>query len=91
MNGEEVLSCTILTCGPNKVMGELHDRMPVILAEETFTFEGVLEPPRSVVVTIECPQIDCVDRLAGGAAYPQEPIAGPDGGADRGRKDHRRM
>jgi putative SOS response-associated peptidase YedK len=32
-SGEEVLSCTILTCGPNKVMGELHDRMPVILAE----------------------------------------------------------
>jgi putative SOS response-associated peptidase YedK len=27
------LSCTILTCGPNKVMGELHNRMPVILAE----------------------------------------------------------
>jgi putative SOS response-associated peptidase YedK len=32
-SGEEVLSCTILTCGPNKVMGELHNRMPVILAE----------------------------------------------------------
>jgi putative SOS response-associated peptidase YedK len=30
---EEVLSCTILTCGPNKVMGELHDRIPIILAE----------------------------------------------------------
>jgi putative SOS response-associated peptidase YedK len=30
-NGEEILSCTILTCGANKVMGELHDRMPVIL------------------------------------------------------------
>jgi putative SOS response-associated peptidase YedK len=29
----EVLSCTILTCRPNKVMAELHDRMPVILAE----------------------------------------------------------
>jgi putative SOS response-associated peptidase YedK len=29
----EVLSCTILTCGPNEVMAELHDRMPVILAE----------------------------------------------------------
>ena len=26
-------SCTILTCGTNKAMGELHDRMPVILAE----------------------------------------------------------
>jgi putative SOS response-associated peptidase YedK len=32
-SGEEVLSCTILTCEPNNVMGELHDRMPVILAE----------------------------------------------------------
>src|ERR1700752_1882359 len=29
----EVLSCTILTCPPNDVMAELHDRMPVILAE----------------------------------------------------------
>ena len=32
-SGEEVLSCTILTCGPNQAMGELHDRMPVILRE----------------------------------------------------------
>jgi putative SOS response-associated peptidase YedK len=32
-NGEEILSCTILTCAPNKAMGELHDRMPVILAD----------------------------------------------------------
>ena len=30
--GEEIQSCTILTCDPNKVMGELHNRMPVILA-----------------------------------------------------------
>ena len=30
---EEILSCTILTGGPNHAMGELHDRMPVILAE----------------------------------------------------------
>jgi hypothetical protein len=29
----EVLSCTILTCAPNDVMAELHDRMPVVLAE----------------------------------------------------------
>jgi len=32
-SGEEVLSCTILTCGTNSVMGELHNRMPVIIAE----------------------------------------------------------
>jgi len=31
LSAEEVLSCTILTCGPNAVMGELHNRMPVIL------------------------------------------------------------
>ncbi len=31
--GEQVLSCTILTCAPNSAMGELHDRMPVILEE----------------------------------------------------------
>jgi putative SOS response-associated peptidase YedK len=27
-SGDEVLSCTILTCAPNNVMAELHDRMP---------------------------------------------------------------
>ena len=34
--GEKVpiRSCTIITCAPNKVMAELHDRMPVILGEE---------------------------------------------------------
>jgi putative SOS response-associated peptidase YedK len=31
--GEEIQSCTILTCSPNVAMGELHNRMPVILAE----------------------------------------------------------
>lgn len=33
LNGEEVLSCTVLTCGPNKVMAEIHNRMPCILGE----------------------------------------------------------
>ena len=32
-SGGEVLSCTILTCAPNDIMSELHNRMPVILAE----------------------------------------------------------
>ena len=32
-SGEEVLSCAILTFELNNAMGELHDRMPVILAE----------------------------------------------------------
>jgi putative SOS response-associated peptidase YedK len=34
MSGEEILTCTMMTCAPNRVMGELHDRMPVILAEQ---------------------------------------------------------
>jgi putative SOS response-associated peptidase YedK len=31
--GEEILSCTVLTCPANEIIGELHDRMPVILPE----------------------------------------------------------
>jgi putative SOS response-associated peptidase YedK len=36
-SGDEVLSCTILTCQPNDVMAELHDRMPVILTESDWS------------------------------------------------------
>lgn len=32
-SGEEILSCTILTCEPNAVIDKIHDRMPVVLAE----------------------------------------------------------
>jgi putative SOS response-associated peptidase YedK len=32
-NGEEVQSCTVLTCAPNASMAEIHNRMPVILDE----------------------------------------------------------
>ena len=41
-------------------------------------------------MTVECSQVDCIDRSASRAAYPQKPIARFNGGADRGRKDHRR-
>ena len=32
--GEEVLSCTVITTGPNELMVPIHDRMPVILPPE---------------------------------------------------------
>ena len=32
-SGEEILTCTIMTCAANKNMAEIHDRMPVILDE----------------------------------------------------------
>jgi putative SOS response-associated peptidase YedK len=32
--GERIKSCTIITCPANTLVGALHDRMPVIVAEE---------------------------------------------------------
>jgi putative SOS response-associated peptidase YedK len=34
--GEVIESCAILTTRPNSVVGELHDRMPVIMAPESY-------------------------------------------------------
>ncbi len=35
-DGPEIRSCTILTTRPNALAGEIHDRMPVILAADTY-------------------------------------------------------
>ena len=35
-SGDEIQSCTILTCGPNAVMAELHNRMPVVFSESNW-------------------------------------------------------
>lgn len=34
--GEALESCTLITCAPNALMLEIHDRMPVILPEESW-------------------------------------------------------
>ena len=36
VRGEEVRSCTILTTDANDLVGEIHDRMPVILPPENY-------------------------------------------------------
>lgn len=36
-NGEILESCTILTTEPNSIVGEIHDRMPVIMAPEDYS------------------------------------------------------
>src|SRR5262249_43429382 len=41
-------------------------------------------------MTVEPAQVDRIDRSASRAAYPQEPIARPNGGAGNGRKNHGR-
>jgi putative SOS response-associated peptidase YedK len=35
-DGSEIESCTLLTTGPNELLQPVHNRMPVILAEEDF-------------------------------------------------------
>jgi putative SOS response-associated peptidase YedK len=67
-----VLSCTVLTCDPNKMMGELHDRMPVILAESDWP-RWLGEEPASeqdlLALLKPCPdealKIRPVDRMVG--------------------------
>jgi putative SOS response-associated peptidase YedK len=58
--GEQVLSCTIITCDANRVIGELHNRMPVILdeadwpkwlGEEPATEDKLLAQLKAVVLT----------------------------------------
>lgn len=34
--GNELETCTILTCGPNEMMADLHERMPVILGPDEY-------------------------------------------------------
>ena len=70
--GEEVLSRTILTCGPNKTMGELHDRMPVILAENDWSHwlgEEQASEQELLALLEPCPdealKIWPVDRMVG--------------------------
>jgi putative SOS response-associated peptidase YedK len=36
--GEVIESCAILTTRPNSVVGELHDRMPIVLPPESYSF-----------------------------------------------------
>jgi putative SOS response-associated peptidase YedK len=42
--GEEVTTCTIVTCEPNAVMAKLHNRMPVIL--DPAEYDAWLDPAR---------------------------------------------
>lgn len=48
---DELLSCTILTTSPNKLMAKLHDRMPVILSLDDY--KRWLEPSLNRVEDVE--------------------------------------
>jgi putative SOS response-associated peptidase YedK len=58
--GEVVTTCTIVTCAPNELMAELHDRMPVIL--DPADYDAWLDPadprgadPRGAELLRPCP------------------------------------
>ena len=46
--GNELETCTILTCEPNEMMAELHDRMPVILPQRDY--DAWLDPDQQDAV-----------------------------------------
>jgi len=52
---DSVASCTIITTSPNALMGELHNRMPVILAPETFDWWMTGSPDAVGQLLVPCP------------------------------------
>jgi len=46
--GNELQTCAILTCGPNEMMADLHDRMPVILKPSDY--DAWLDPDQQDAV-----------------------------------------
>lgn len=53
--GEVILSCTVITCEPNKFMAELHDRMPVILGEDQLDAWFNAPPEEAFKMLKPCP------------------------------------
>jgi putative SOS response-associated peptidase YedK len=54
--GEELVTCTIVTCAPNALVAELHDRMPVIL--DSADYDRWLDPSdlRGAELLRPCPE-----------------------------------
>jgi len=56
-DGSEILSCAVLTTGPNALMEPIHDRMPVILAPRDYARwldSGVVRPDEVVDLLRPC-------------------------------------
>ena len=83
--GEHVKSCTIITCPPNAVAGELHDRMPVILSSDSWgrwLGEEPAAPDDLKALLVPCPddvlKVWPVDRAkVGNVRYKERDAAAP--------------
>jgi putative SOS response-associated peptidase YedK len=51
-DGSEINCCSLLTCEPNSIVGEIHGRMPVILPTELFEYY-LKTPPEEVEDLLE--------------------------------------
>jgi putative SOS response-associated peptidase YedK len=54
-SGEEITTCTIVTCAPNELLAELHDRMPVILDPGDYDRWLAPEAPGAEELLRPCP------------------------------------
>ncbi|MCB9689544.1 MAG: SOS response-associated peptidase [Alphaproteobacteria bacterium] len=82
--GEDVYSCTVVTTGPNDLMNGIHDRMPVILPEEswsTWLDPEVQDPARLSELLVPYPAEDMqerpVSRKVGDVKNKGEDVQGP--------------
>lgn len=58
---EEILSCTIITCAPNELVGKVHNRMPVILGKERcwqWLEEDALDELQKMLVPYQAEQMN---------------------------------
>ena len=84
VTGEAVTSCTIVTCEPNALMAELHDRMPVIL--DPADYDRWLDPtqPGAQELLRPCPaewlEAVPVSRRVNNPRNDDETILQPDAG-----------
>lgn len=70
-NGTKMATCTIITCAPNELMAEIHNRMPVILPREheELWLDPAAEPELAMTVLQPYPAEDM-------EAYPVSPAVG---------------
>jgi putative SOS response-associated peptidase YedK len=81
--GEVVTTCAIVTCPPNELMAELHDRMPVILDPADYDAWLDTGDPRGAALLRPCPaawsEAVSVSTRVNNPANDDEGLAEPEG------------
>ena len=64
-DGHIIESCAILTTGPNELLNDVHDRMPVMLREETYQ-EWLVGAPKHCFAALRCDDDETLSCEFGG-------------------------